>query len=46
MFKPKRPEVGTWKTNQPKVQGRVTKLEAHLWIVAEQVLKGRSKIGL
>ena len=22
-FKPKRPEVGTWKTNQPKVQGKV-----------------------
>ena len=22
-FKPKRPEVGTWKTNQPKVQGRL-----------------------
>ena len=22
-FKPKRPEVGTWKINQPKVQGRV-----------------------
>ena len=23
MFKPKRPEVGTWKTNQPKVQGKL-----------------------
>ena len=22
-FKPKRPEVGTWKTNQPKVQGKI-----------------------
>ena len=22
-FKPKRPEVGTWKTNQPKVQGKL-----------------------
>jgi len=22
-FKPKRPEVGTWKTNQPNVQGKI-----------------------